>query len=55
MIESGVIRIEPYAEVSRLQIVRLVDYGLAGVLPQSAVPPPRAPRPSKARVAEGQR
>jgi rod shape-determining protein MreC len=54
-IENGVTRIEPYAELSRLQMVRLVDYGLGGVLPQSAVPPPRAPRVPKARTTEAQR
>lgn len=53
--ESGVIRVEAYAELSRLQMVRLVDYGLAGVLPQSAVPPPRAPRAAKSRAVEAQR
>lgn len=51
-VENGVVRIEPYAEMSRLQMVRLVDYGLAGVLPQSAVPPPRAPRAAKPRATE---
>jgi len=54
-VESGVVRIEPYAELSRLQMVRLIDYGLAGVLPQSAVPPPRAPRPAKPRAVEAQK
>jgi rod shape-determining protein MreC len=44
-IEGGVVKVEPYAELTRLDIVRLVDYGLAGVLPQSAVPPPRATKP----------
>jgi rod shape-determining protein MreC len=49
-IEGGIVRVEPYAELTRLDIVRLVDYGLEGVLPQSAVPPPRAPKP-KGRAA----
>lgn len=49
--EGGIVRVEPYAELSRLDIVRLVDYGLGGVLPQSAVPPPRAPKPAKGRPA----
>jgi rod shape-determining protein MreC len=48
--ESGLVRVEPYAELNRLDIVRLVDYGLEGVLPQSAVPPPRAAKP-KGRAA----
>jgi rod shape-determining protein MreC len=42
-ISGDVIRVEPYAELSRLEMLRIVDFGLSGVLPQSAVPPPRAP------------
>ena len=50
-VSGDVIRVEPYAELSRLEILRIVDFGLSGVLPQSAVPPPRAPsRPTKAAV-----
>jgi len=54
-IESGVTRIEPYAELSRLQMVRVVDYGLGGVLPQSVVPPPRTPRAARSRPTEALR
>jgi rod shape-determining protein MreC len=50
-IDGALVRVAPAAELSRLQIVRIVDYGLAGMLPQSAVPPPRAPRPGKAKAA----
>lgn len=42
-VSGDVIRVEPYAELARLEILRIVDFGLSGVLPQSAVPPPRAP------------
>jgi rod shape-determining protein MreC len=42
--DNGIIRVEPYADLSRLDFVRLVDYGLEGLLPQSAIPPPKAPR-----------
>jgi rod shape-determining protein MreC len=48
-VENGIVRVEPYADLSRLDFVRLVDYGLEGLLPQSAIPPPRAPR-AKGRV-----
>ncbi len=41
-ISGDVIRVEPYAELARLELVRIVDFGLSGVLPQSAVPAPRA-------------
>jgi rod shape-determining protein MreC len=37
-IDSGVARVEPFVELSRVDFVRIVDYGLAGVLPQP-VPP----------------
>jgi rod shape-determining protein MreC len=49
-VENGIVRVEPYADLSRLDFVRLVDYGLGGLLPQSAIPPPRAPR-AKGRAA----
>jgi rod shape-determining protein MreC len=55
-VANGVIRIEPYAELSRLEVLRIVDFGLSGVLPQSAVPPPRAPsKGSKSAAAEALR
>ncbi len=43
-VEGSVIRVEPLAELSRLEYVRIVDFGLEGVLPQSAVPLPKAPK-----------
>ena len=49
-VENGIVRVEPYADLSRLDFVRLVDYGLEGLLPQSAIPPPRASR-AKGRTA----
>ena len=42
-VSGDVIRVEPYAELARLELVRIVDFGLSGVLPQSAVPAPKAP------------
>jgi rod shape-determining protein MreC len=51
-VDGGMVRVEPFAELARLEIVRVVDYGLSGLLPQSAVPPPRAAHPTtKARAA----
>jgi rod shape-determining protein MreC len=41
-VTGDMIRVEPYAELARLELVRIVDFGLAGVLPQSVVPAPRA-------------
>jgi rod shape-determining protein MreC len=43
-VDNGIVRVEPYAELSRLEYVRIVDFGLAGVLPQNAVPLPRPAR-----------
>jgi len=43
-IDTGIVRVEPYAELSRLEYVRIVDFGLPGVLPQNAVPPPKPTR-----------
>lgn len=40
-IDGKVVRVEPYAELSRLDYVRIVDFGLTGVLPQSAMPLPK--------------
>ena len=46
-VEGGVVRVEPYAELSRLEFVRIVDFGLEGVLPQSAGPLPKAAKGAK--------
>jgi rod shape-determining protein MreC len=44
-IDGGVVRVEPEAELSRLEYVRIVDFGLSGsVLPQSVIPAPKAGR-----------
>jgi len=44
---TGGMRVQPYADLSRLEILRIVDYGLDGVLPQSAVPAPKPVRGAK--------
>ena len=46
-IDGGVVRVEPYAELSRLEFVRIVDFGLEGVLPQNAMPLPKATKGTK--------
>lgn len=43
-VSGDMIRVEPYAELARLELLRIVDFGLSGVLPQSVVPAPRAVR-----------
>ena len=50
-IDGGVVRIEPEAELSHLEYVRIVDFGLgAGVLPQSVIPPPKPARGGRRAV-----
>ncbi len=48
---NGVIRVEPYADLARLEMVRVVNYGLDGVLPDNAIPAPPARRGAHARAA----
>jgi rod shape-determining protein MreC len=43
-VDGGIVRIEPFAELTRLEVVEVVDFGLGGVLPQSAIPLPRPAR-----------
>jgi rod shape-determining protein MreC len=43
-VEDGVPRIEPYAELSRVEYLRIVDYGLADGLPAPVGPGPRGGR-----------
>ena len=45
--DNGLVHVEPYAELSHLEYVRIVDFGLSGVLPQSAIPMPKAPKGSR--------
>jgi hypothetical protein len=45
-LEPGGPRIEPYVELSQLGYVLVVDYGLAGALPQ---PAPMAARPARGK------
>jgi rod shape-determining protein MreC len=40
-VKGGVARVAPYAALARLEYVRIVDFGLGGVLPQSALPLPK--------------
>jgi rod shape-determining protein MreC len=50
-IDGGVVRIEPEAELSHLDFVRIVDFGLgAAVLPQSVIPAPKAARGARRPV-----
>ncbi len=41
---DGIVRVQPFVEPTRLEYVRLVDYGLGGVLPQAAPAPVRGSR-----------
>jgi rod shape-determining protein MreC len=46
-VDGTVITVEPYADLSRIEYVRVIDFGLAGVLPQNVVPLPKAPKSAK--------
>lgn len=50
--EHGAVRVEPFAELSQLGHVLLVDYGLAGGLPQPVPVAARPGRRGKAPVAD---
>jgi rod shape-determining protein MreC len=50
-IDDGVVRVEPEAELTHLEYVRIVDFGLgAAVLPQSVIPAGKAPRGTRRAV-----
>ena len=51
-VEDNLVRIEPFVELSRLDYLRLVDYGLSGVLPQPVQPIVRAGRGKKQQAPE---
>jgi rod shape-determining protein MreC len=49
-VEGGIVRIEPFANLAKLEYIEIVDFGLGGMLPQNAIP---LPKPLKgARVAD---
>jgi rod shape-determining protein MreC len=43
-VDGGIVRIEPFAELARLEYVQVVDFGLEGMLPQNAIPLPKPVR-----------
>lgn len=47
-LDGGLARVEPYADLSRVDYLRLVDYGLAGALPDPVPFSPRCARRSEA-------
>lgn len=49
-VDGDVVRVEPFAELERLDYLRIVDFGLAGALPESVVPPPKAAKRASART-----
>jgi rod shape-determining protein MreC len=46
-VEGGNIRIEPFADLNRVEYLRIVDFGLSGVLPPDAVPQPKPVKRAK--------
>jgi rod shape-determining protein MreC len=49
-VDAGIARIEPSTDLTRIDYVRVIDFGLGGVLPQSAVPMPKASRKGQAEA-----
>jgi rod shape-determining protein MreC len=49
-VSGQAVRVMPSADLSVIEYVRVMDFGLGGVLPQSAVP---APRPARKASADG--
>ncbi|MDE1931334.1 MAG: rod shape-determining protein MreC [Alphaproteobacteria bacterium] len=47
---NGMVRVEPYADLARLEMVRIVNYGLDGVLPEGAIPAPLSIGGGRARA-----
>jgi len=50
-VEDGVVRVDPYAELARLDYIRIVDLGMSGFLPQDAVPRPKPGKAAKPEAA----
>ncbi len=51
-VEGSVVRVELYVDLGRLDFIRIIDYGLDGVLPQSAMPQPKPARQGKGAAAD---
>ncbi|HVJ55021.1 MAG TPA: rod shape-determining protein MreC [Aliidongia sp.] len=49
---DGGVRVEPASDLSRIDYTRIIDFGLGGVLPQSAVPMPKPARHAAATPAD---
>jgi len=46
-IDGNNVRVEPATDLSQVEYLRIIDFGLAGMLPQSAVPLPKQPKKDK--------
>ncbi|HEV2675166.1 MAG TPA: rod shape-determining protein MreC [Aliidongia sp.] len=53
-VEGLNIRVEPLADLSRVEYLRVVDFGLAGVLPPDAVPQPKPAKRAKGDAGKGE-
>jgi rod shape-determining protein MreC len=51
-IDGAAVRVEPSTDLSRVEYLRVVDFGLGGVLPQNAVPLPKQPKKGQADQAQ---
>jgi rod shape-determining protein MreC len=53
-VEGSTIRVEPGTDLDRIEYLRLIDFGLSGVLPESALPGPKAHTPKAGRQTAAQ-
>ena len=51
-IDGNSVRVEPSTDLSRVEYLRVVDFGLGGVLPQNAVPLPKQSKKSQGDQAQ---
>ena len=52
-VDGSTVRVEPSTDLSRVEYLRIIDFGLSGMLPQNAVPLPKQPRKPQAEASGG--
>jgi rod shape-determining protein MreC len=52
---NGEIRVEPYADLARLEMLRIVNFGFDGMLPSGAVPSPKLLRGARVPASDALR
>jgi rod shape-determining protein MreC len=52
-VDGNTIRVEPSTDLSRVEYLRIIDFGLGGVLPQNAVPLPKQTKKGQTEASGG--